>query len=534
MPADARYADLVVRHTTVITMDQRRPAAEALAVRAGHFIAVGSNDHVADLIGPGTRVLDLPDSTVIPGLIDAHIHVLSAGVRHITAADCDRRSISGVQGALREFAARTKPGDWVQGFKFDDTKTAERRFLNKTDLDAVSTAHPIYVSHRAGHVYYANSLALERANYHDGSSDPQGGRLGRDDETGELNGVIYERAAEPIRSLLPAVPPSDRREGLRLIGSLLTRAGLTSAHDAMVSSEDLVTYQEGWAAGELPLRIYTLLRWTHMPAARDAGFRTGFGNAWLRMGGIKYVADGAIAARTAYLTEPYSCEGCEHDYGIEVMNQEELNAAVLETHRAGFQVCIHANGDASIQSVLTAYENAQHAIPRHDARHRIEHCTVVNPQLLDRMKRLGVVATPFCTYIYHHGEKMPFYGEQRLQWMFAQRSFLDYGIIATGATDYPPGPYEPLLGIQACVTRTDQDGNVWGEKQRVSVEEALRIYTLHGAYASFEEAMKGSIEPGKLADFTVLGQDPRAVDPLTIKDIPVQMTVIGGTAVHEA
>jgi predicted amidohydrolase YtcJ len=202
-------------------------------------------------------------------------------------------------------------------------------------------------------------------------------------------------------------------------------------------------------------------------------------------------------------------------------------------HRAGFQVCIHANGDLTIDMVLTAYEKAQAAFPRLDTRHRIEHCTLINPDLLRRMRALGCVATPFCTYVYHHGEKMPFFGEERLQWMFAQRSFWDHGVVATGATDYPPGPFEPLLGIQSCVTRTDSSGKVWGPNQKISVEEALRIYTINGAYASFEENIKGSIEVGKLADLVVLGEDPTQVDPMGIKDIPVERTIVGGNTVFE-
>ena len=244
------------------------------------------------------------------------------------------------------------------------------------------------------------------------------------------------------------------------------------------------------------------------------------------------VSDGAIAARTAYLSEPYI--GSDDDHGILAMSPEETEEKVMEMHRAGFQVCIHANGDLAIDMVLTAYEKAQAAYPRRDPRHRIEHCTLVNPDLLRRMKALGTVATPFCTYVYYHGEKMPFYGEERLKWMFAQRSFIDSGIVSTGATDYPPGPFEPLMGIQACVTRTDSSGKVWGENQRVSIEEALRLYTLNGAYASFEEQSKGSVEAGKLADLVVLGADPTQVDPMTIKDIQIERTIVGGEAVYEA
>ena len=339
--------------------------------------------------------------------------------------------------------------------------------------------------------------------------------------------MIYERAGDPIRdNLLPKVTPADRRAGLRRIMGMLAKAGLTSVHDARVTNDELITYQEGRDNGELSLRVYMLMAYPHFPALKEAGLKTGFGDDMLRLGGIKMVADGAIAARTAYLSEPY--EGSEDDHGILAMSVAEITPLVMDIHQAGFQVCIHANGDATIDMVLNAYEQAQAAFPREDTRHRIEHCTVVNPDILRRMKELGCVATPFCTYVFHHGEKMQFYGERRLQWMFAQRSFLDYGIIATGATDYPPGPYEPLMGIQSCVTRTDSGGKLWGPDQKISVEEALRIYTMHSAYAGFEEDIKGSIQVGKLADLVVLGQDP-----FGIKDIPLERTVVGGQTVYE-
>ena len=533
MPASESQVETIIRNANVITMDPSRPRAQALAIQNGRFVAVGDDDSVTRLSGPNTKILDLSGKTVLPGFIDAHIHVLSSGIRHVMAADCDLRSIAAIQDALRERVAVTPEGEWVQGFKFDDTKTSERRFLLRQDLDAVSTRHPIMVAHRAGHIYYLNSRALEAAGFHSGIPDPPGGRFGREEATGELTGVVYERAIEPVTfGQIPTETPEVRRQGLNRICDMLTRVGLTSVHDARVSGDQLTTYQEGRDSGELTLRVYALMHHPHFPALRDAGIKTGLGDTRLRLGGIKMVADGAIAARTAYMSTPY--EGTKDDYGILAMEAGETEDQVMEMHRAGFQVCIHANGDLTIDMVLTAYEKAQAAFPRVDARHRIEHCTLVNPDLLRRMQALGCVATPFCTYVYHHGEKMPFYGEERLQWMFAQRSFLDYGVMATGATDYPPGPFEPLLGIQSCVTRTDSNGKVWGPNQKVSVEEALKIYTLNGAYASFEEGVKGSIEIGKLADLVVLGDDPTRVDPLGIKDIPVERTIVGGKTVFEA
>ncbi len=533
MVASMINADTVIQNANILTIDPNRPRVQALAIEDGKFVYVGSNDGAGNRIGPGTEVLDLFGKTVLPGFIDAHIHVLNSGIRHVMAADCDLPSVADIQAALRRWAKKTPVGQWVQGFKFDDTKTAENRFLNRRDLDDVSTEYPIMVTHRAGHVYFLNSKALELAGFHSETPDPPGGRFGRDAGTGELDGVLYERAIEPVRkNLLLPVTPDVRREGLRLICKMLNRSGITSVHDAKVSSEELYTYQEGKDAGELTLRVYALMHLDHFPALRDAGLKTCFGDNLLRLGGIKMQADGAVAARTAYLSEPYI--GTTEDYGILTMTPEETEGMVMEAHKAGFQVCIHANGDLAIDMVLTAYEKAQVAYPRNDPRHRIEHCTLVNPDLLRRMKALGSIATPFCTYVFHHGEKMPFYGEERLQWMFAQRSFIDYGIVSTGATDYPPGPFEPLLGIQSCVTRTDSSGKVWGANQRISVEEALRIYTVNGAYASFEERIKGSIEPGKLADLVVLGADPTQVDPNAIKDIPVERTILGGETVFQA
>ena len=459
-------AEAIVKNANIMTMNTLKPRAQSLAIAHGRFIGVGSNEDVEGLIGPGTQVVDAFGKTVLPGFIDGHIHVLNSGVRHVMAADCDVPTLKQVQAGLRERAEKTPAGGWVQGFKFDDTKTDrtlfnEGRHLYRGDLDAVTKDHPILVAHRAGHVFYMNTAGLEAAGYNDETPDPPGGRLGRDPDTGRLNGMVFERAIDHVRfGLIPVETEETRREGLKTICDMLNRVGLTSVHDARVTAEEFQTYQDGKADGELSLRVYALMWYPQFPALRDAGIKSGLGDDMLRIGGIKMVADGAIATRTAYLSEPYEGSMCDH--GILAMEQDEIERRVIDMHRAGFQVCIHANGDLTIDMVLTAYEKAQKAYPRSDPRHRIEHCTLVNPELLARMKALGVIATPFCTYVYHHGEKMRYYGEHRLEWMFAQRSFIDAGVVSTGATDYPPGPFEPLLGIQSCVTRTDSTGKEWG------------------------------------------------------------------------
>ncbi len=232
------------------------------------------------------------------------------------------------------------------------------------------------------------------------------------------------------------------------------------------------------------------------------------------------------------MSTPYV--GRPDDYGILTMNQEEIHEAVEEAHRAGWQIGIHANGDVTIDLVLNAYERVQREWPRTDPRHRIEHCTLINPDLVRRIKAVEAIPTPFYTYVYYHGDKWGEYGQEKLRNMFAHRTFLDAGIRVAPASDYMPGPYEPMMALQSMVTRTDFRGNTWGPNQRVTVDEALRICTINGAYASHEETVKGSITAGKLADFVMLGQDPHEVDPSALKDIPVVRTVVGGETVHEA
>jgi predicted amidohydrolase YtcJ len=322
------------------------------------------------------------------------------------------------------------------------------------------------------------------------------------------------------------------REGVKLISQMMVRTGVTSVHDAQAAPEDLLAYQDAREAGELSFRVYCFMQYQFLDRMTAAGVRTGFGDDWLRLGAIKLVCDGSISERTARLSEAYV--GRPNDYGILVHSEEELYANARKAHEAGWQIGTHANGDAAIDIMLRIYERLQRETPRRDPRYRLEHCTVVNPSLIQRIRALGAIPTPFSTYVYYHGEKMREYGPERLNWMFAVRSFLDAGIRVTQASDYPPGPFEPMMALQSEVTRTDIRGNVWGPRQRVTVEEALRVGTINGAYASFEEDRKGSITAGKLADLVVLGRDPTRVDPMSLIEIPIERTMAGGRWVYES
>jgi len=524
--------DLILYNANVLTMDGTQPRAQALAIAGARFLAVGSNEDVRHLAKPGTRQVDIGGKTVVPGFIDAHTHPSYAGIRHLRWVDCDLRSIAAIQNAIRERAAKTPAGNWVIGFKYDDTKTAEGRRLTREDLDAAAPQHPVFIEHRGGHTAYVNSLALKRAELTDATADPPGGKFDRD-ASGRLTGGLRENATAPFLKLLPTRFTRDEmRQGVKLISQMMVRTGVTSVHDAMGAPEDLLAYQDAREAGELSFRVYCFLHHPFLDQMNAAGVRTGFGDEWIRIGGIKLVCDGSISERTARLSQPYV--GRPNDYGILVSSEEELYASARKAHEAGWQIGTHANGDAAIDIMLRIYERLQREMPRRDPRYRLEHCTVVNPSLIQRIRALGAIPTPFSTYVYYHGEKMREYGPERLDWMFAVRSFLDAGIRVTQASDYPPGPFEPMMALRSEVTRTDSHGNVWGPRQRVTVEEALKVGTVNGAYASFEENHKGSITAGKLADLVVLGRDPTRVDPMALIDIPVERTMTGGRWVYES
>ncbi len=525
-------AEVVLWNGRIVTMDPAQPHAEAVALAGGRFLAVGTSADVANLATARTKKVDLGRRTVLPGFIDTHSHPAYAGYRHLTQVDCALDSIAKIVAALQARAAKTAPGDWVLGFKYDDTKTAEGRFLTRDDLDAVSTAHPVFVEHRGGHTAYVNSAALKRAGIAESVADPPGGRFYRD-ASGRLTGRVAERATEALEAAIPQeLTREQKREGVKLIANMMVRTGLTSVTDAGGAPEDLQAYQDARESGDLRLRVYCHIRAGSLDRMIAAGVRTGLGDEWVRIGAIKMVADGSISERTARLREPYV--GRPDDRGIVVTPEAELYETGRKAHLAGWQIGTHANGDEAIDTVLRVYERLQREWPRRDPRFRLEHCTLIDEALVQRIKALGAIPAPFSTYVYWHGEKMKEYGAERLEWMFAVRSFLDAGVRVTQASDYPPGPFEPMMALQSQVTRTDTKGTVWGARQRVTVEEAIRVGTLNGAHASFEEQLKGSIEVGKLADLVVLGRDPFAEPPGSLVGIPIQGTMVGGRWAFEA
>jgi len=536
----AQDADLVVFNAKVYTVDSRAPRAEAFAVKGGRFVAVGSTEDIKALIGKGTQSFDAKQMTVLPGFIDCHNHapgnVLLYEVLVGNPYVVEFVTIASIIDKLRAKARETAAGTWVEGYFYDDTKVKDNRLLNAHDLDQVSKDHPVAVHHRGGHTSFYNSKALELAGVHKDTPNPPGGTFDRD-ASGELSGRVTDRARSVFskvgeRRTFTADQKAQRdRDGLAYISKQFVRYGLTSVHH---EGGNLSALQQVRARGELLHRVSYEATGNVLDAMIASGIATGLGDEWIRFGATsEHTADGSFSERTMALSKTYP--GVEPPYqGNIIETQNDLNAWVERVHRGGIQVNCHANGDVAINMVLTAVERAQQLFPRSDARPKITHCTLINDDLLRRIKAAGVVPAVFTSYAYYNTDKFHFYGEDLMKRCMAFRSFLDAGVPAAAGSDFSPGPFDPRMGVQGMVTRTGWNGQTWGANQRISVEEALRINTINGAYNSHEEAIKGSITSGKLADFVVLADDPHTVDQDKIKDIEIVRTVVGGSTVYTA
>ncbi|MBS0419731.1 MAG: amidohydrolase [Proteobacteria bacterium] len=538
--ANARGPDLIVVNANVLTVDPRQPHAEAFAVRGGRFIAVGSNDEIKALAGRSTQTQDAQRATVVPGFIDCHNHavgnVLLYEVLVGNPFEVEFVTIDSIVGKLAAKARQTPPGYWIEGFFYDDTKVKDKREVNIHDLDKVSTEHPVAVRHRGGHTTYYNSKAFELAGIAPNVQNPAGGTFDRDVH-GALNGRVTDRARDIFDKVgkRPQFTEEQKRkrnrDGIAYISKQFVRYGLTSVHH---QGGDLSAIQDVRTRGDLLHRVSYEVSGSILDAMIENGVKTGFGDEWLKFGATsEHTVDGSFSERTMAISVPYP--GNESGYkGNVTETQDVLDAWILRVHRAGIQVNCHANGDVAIDSVLTALERAQQAYPVPDARPKITHCTLITDDLLRRIKAVGAVPTPFTTYAYYNTDKFHFYGAELMKRCMAYRSFIDAGITAAAGSDFSPGPFAPLMGMQGMATRTGWNGEKWGVNQRVSVAEALQINTLNGAYASREESIKGSITPGKWADYVVLGGDPVTVPAQTIKDIKILRTVTGGKTVYEA
>jgi len=537
---EAGQADTVVFNARVHTVDVANPSASAFAIRDGRFMRVGSDAAAKALAGKGTEIVDGKGMTIVPGFIDCHNHASGEMLLYEVLVgnpfEVEFVTIASIITKLRAKAAQLPPGQWVEGFFHDDTKLKDQRSLTIADLDQVSSVHPVCVHHRGGHTGFYNAKAFAMAGVTNATVNPPGGTFDRARD-GSLNGRVTDNAMDVFDSVgarpqfTPAQIEHRAREAAAHMSKSFVRYGLTGVHH---QGGDLAALQAIRAQGELRHRVSFETRGAMLEAMIANGVQTGFGDEWIRLGASsEHTADGSFSERTMAISTPYADRTPAY-YGNVTEEQPVLDAWVERVHRAGIQANCHANGDVAIAMVLTAFERAQKVFPVADPRFKITHCTLVNDDIVRRMKVVGAIPAPFTSYAYYNADKFSFYGEALMRNAMAFRSFLDAGIPACAGSDFSPGPFAPLMGMQGMVTRTGWNGETWGANQRVSVAEALRINTFNGAFASREESSKGSITAGKLADYVVLADDPLQVAPDRIKDIAIVRTVTGGRTVFQA
>ena len=538
---DPRGADLVVRNARVNTVEPLMiPAAEAFAVRDGRFIAVGSNQDVSGLVRKGTEVIDARGMTIVPGFIDCHLHpdgeTLLYEVLVGNPYDVEFVTIASIIDKLKARAAQTPPGQWVEGFFYDDTKVKDGRLITRADLDRVSTDHPVAVYHRGGHTSFYNSKAFDLAGVTKDTPQPFGGTFDRD-PSGDLNGRVTDKAQEVLWEAGTWQKFSDSEKfarakaGLAHLSKQFARFGLTTVHH---EGGDFSALMEVRQDGNLLHRVSYEPDEPMIQAMIANGWRTGFGDEWIRLGATsEHMVDGSFSERTMSIRAGYPGRSPPY-HGNVTETQEHLDGWVERVWRAGIQPNCHTNGDVAIDMYLTSLERAQRLFPRRDVRPKFTHATLADAPLIARMKALDALPTPFTSYAYYNPDKFKYYGEALMRHMMPYRDYLDAGIKVAAGCDFSPGPFSPLLGIQGMVTRTGWNGETWGANQRISIAEALLVYTWNGAYNSHEENAKGSIAPGKLADFVILADDPHRVDPRKIKDIAIVRTVAGGRTTYLA
>lgn len=526
-------ANLIFKNGQVITVDDQFTVCEALAVKDNKILATGTNDQMIKYEGIETEVIDLSGKSLLPGFIDAHAHLELYGTNKLGVNCKNINSIEEMKEKLGAVAEKTPIGQWIRGWGYNQNKLLEGRHPNRWDLDEVSTEHPIIVVRTCGHISAANSKALELGEIHKDTIDPVGGKFVR--ENGVPNGVLLE-AAHMNMSLFAQYSKKEIMEGLKLASEDFMRYGITSVHDAGgYGTEHFRHLYEAVKNGLVKVRVYAMYGSLHdspgvVRSGIQAGTATGLGDEQFRIGPAKVFIDGSSSGPTAATRLPYTSN--PNDSGILYLNQEELNQILGEAHESGWQITAHAIGDKAVEMMINCIENALNNHPRDNPRHRIEHAAITPPDLVEKIKELGIIPVPNPAFIQEFGDGyIKDYGE-RVEHMFPIRSFLDANIIPAKGADSPITSFNPLIGIHAAVNRFSQSEKEVGASQTITIQEAIKLYTWNGAYASFEEKKKGSLEANKLADLVILDRSILNTPNHEIQDIEVEMTVIDGEIIY--
>ncbi len=531
-------ANIVFKNGKVLTVDKFDTRCEAVAVKDGKIVFCGGNSEADNYVAGMTEVIDLRGRTLIPGFIDAHLHM---GVMGMNAAGVDCRyphvkSIGDIQKKIAAAAKNLPPGAWIRGWGYDHSKLAEKRHPVRAELDEAAPNNPVYLVRTCAHISSNNSKALAVAGISDGSPEIPGGEMERNPD-GSLNGVMKENAhMVMVKAALPS--KAELMDAFGRANKMLLAEGITSVHDSGGYGEmQLEAQREAVEKGIIDIKINAILfsfvdNIDFVKAQIEKGPRNEENTDHFRIGPVKLMIDGSSSGPTAATFEPY-CSNPD-SCGIIAADQALADEIMMKAHEKGFQLTSHAVGDKGVDIISRAIERALEAIPKKDHRNRIEHCAIINDELLARIKRLGIVPIPQPIFLYEFGDGYVVnYGENRVNNMFTCRRFIDEGVIQAGSSDCPITFSNPLMGIHLAVNRITQSGQKISQGERISKMDALRLFTYNGAYAAFEEDKKGSIEVGKAADLVVLNGDYENCADDKIMDMKVDMTFIDGKLLYE-
>ncbi|HKF23775.1 MAG TPA: amidohydrolase [Candidatus Angelobacter sp.] len=531
-------ADLIITNARIWTVDKTRPQAEALAVLGERIVAVGSSAEVDAWRGPQTKVLDAHGKLLLPGFNDSHVHFVDGGAHLQEVQLKDAATPQEFAQRIGERAKTTPKGEWITGGDWDEQKWSPPSLPTKELIDPLTPDTPVSVNRYDGHEILVNSLVLRLANITDKTPDPPGGQIVRD-EQGNPTGVLRDAAQDLVNKVMPPVSPARRMRAIRHALDHAASLGVTSVQDMNPSYDDVKAYAELQDRGELTARIYVAPLETGWKDQAKIGVRHAFGTPLLRMGAVKGYADGSLGSETAYFFDAYTDEPKNHGLLSDEMHPPSAMLTRLKgADAAGLQLCIHAIGDHAISMILDMFEQIEKANGRHDRRWRIEHSQHMAAKDFARYARLGVIASVQPYHAIDDGrwaEKR--IGPERVQRTYAFRTFLDNGVRLAFGTDWSVAPLSPMWTIYAAVTRATLDGknpDGWVPEQKLTVAEAVEAYTMGSAYAEFQDREKGSITPGKLADFVVLRDDIFKIPPAAIKNVKVEATYLGGKLVFGA
>lgn len=527
----------------VITVDPEFRIAEAVAVKGGRVAAVGSNSAIKEMISQFTEVIDLDGETVLPGLIDAHLHVLMTGLGMLMV-NCRTppvKTIEDLKSAVRDRAGRDGPGVWIEGRGWDQAKLAEHRAPTRWELDEAAPDNPVFLIRTCEHIVAVNSKALDMAGVDKDTPQPVGGEIVRD-ELGEPTGILREMPAfQLVRRHIPLPDFKRKVEAIRLATAAFSRAGLTSVVDAGLTEEEMRAHQIALREGGLAVRVSMMLWGVDGDESLESSLRriglfpmaTGFGNEMLQFLGLKLVVDGSLGGRSALMREPYENDTSS---GLLIVPEDKLRRLVDAGNMHGMNIGIHCCGGRAMDVALKAYEETDKKKPIRGRRFSLIHAYQPSEENFEQCKRLGVVVASQPGFLFYLGDSFnENIGSERAVRLKPHRAWLDNGAVVASSTDSPVTPYLPFTTLWASIARrTEVRGTQMGEGQRVTREEAVRMYTVNGAYLALQEKERGSIEPGKLADMIVVDRDVLTCPEESIRDTKVLRTILGGKTVYEA